>query len=162
LGRRIKDGEKIVKIFGEEIGVKCKVYSIEGFSGHADQRGLLKWIGAFKKKPKKVFLVHGEEASLRELSRLMEAELGIPNEIAQLGQSVELSATSYEKVATESSNVHRDSIIRTLNALKTNFSKTLEGMEHRLTEDDNVKLDELQYMLDKLQDNISELKKEIS
>jgi predicted metal-dependent RNase len=61
LGRRIKDGEKLVKIFGEEISVNCNVYSIEGFSSHADQRGLIEWAGSFIKKPKKVFLVHGEE-----------------------------------------------------------------------------------------------------
>ena len=162
LGRRIKDGEKVVKIFGEEIGVKCKVYSIEGFSGHADQKGLLGWIGAFKKKPKKVFLVHGEEASLKELSRLIETDLGIPNEIAQLGQSVELSATSDRKVVVERATVHKDTLISTLSALKSNFNKTLESMESHLSEDNNIKIDALMYQLEKLQDNIEELKKEIS
>ena len=162
LGRRIKDGEKTVKIFGEEIGVKCKVHSIEGFSGHADQKGLLKWIGAFKKKPKKVFLVHGEEGALKELSRLMETELGISNEIAKLGQSVELSATAYKKVAVKRSTVNKDSLISTLSALKSNIGETLENVEYRLSEDDNVKLDELLDMLEKLQGNISELKNKIS
>jgi metallo-beta-lactamase family protein len=162
LGRRIKDGEKVVKIFGEEIAVKCKVHSIPSFSGHADQKGLLNWIGAFKKKPKKVFLVHGEEESLRELSRLIGTELGIPNEIAQLNQSVELTAASDKKVVVEKSHVHKDSVVKTLSALKSNFSETLEDMEHHLSEGDNVKLDELMYKLEKLQDNIAELKKEIS
>ncbi|KUO69348.1 MAG: MBL fold metallo-hydrolase [Clostridia bacterium BRH_c25] len=162
LGRRIKDGEKLVKIFGEEIGVKSKIYSIEGFSGHADQRGLLEWIGAFKKKPQKVFLVHGEEGALSELSGLMETELGIANEIAQLGQTVELSATSHRKIVVERSGIHKESLISTLSALKSNFSETLESMEHHLSKDDNVKLDALMYMLEKLEDNIAELKKEIS
>jgi len=162
LGRRIKDGEKTVKIFGEEIGVKCKVYSIEGFSGHADQKGLLDWIGAFKKKPKKVFLVHGEESSLKELSKQIDEKLGIPNEIAKLGQSVELSATTDRKIIVERAVVHRDSLVKTLSELKSNFGDTIESIENHLSEDDNVKLDVLQYILEKLQDNISELKKEIS
>lgn len=162
LGRRIKDGEKLVKIFGEEIGVKCKIYSIEGFSGHADQMGLLKWIGAFKNKPKKVFLVHGDEGALKELSRLMETELGIANEIAQPGQTVELSATAYKKVAVERIRVHKDSLISTISTLKSNISETLNNVEYRLSEYDNVKSDELLYILEKLQDNITELKNKLS
>jgi metallo-beta-lactamase family protein len=162
LGRRIKDGEKVVKVFGEEIAVKCKVHSIAGFSAHADQKGLLKWIGDFKKKPKKVFLVHGEESSLRELSKLIETELGISSEIAQMGQSVELSAAAYKNVPVERTMVHKDSIMSTLSALKLNLGDTLNNVENRLSEDDNAKLDSLYYILEKLQDNIAELKKEIS
>lgn len=162
LGRRIKDGEKLVKIFGEEIAVKCKVYSIAGFSGHADQKGLLNWIGSFKKKPKKVFLVHGEEASLRELSRLIDTEIGIPNEIAKLGQSVELTAASDRKIVVTRSTVNKDSVISTLSKLRSDMAKTFENTEHRLSEDDYSKLDELMDKLEKLQDNVAELKKEIS
>lgn len=162
LGRRIKDGEKLVKIFGEEIGVKCKIYSIEGFSGHADQSGLLKWIGAFKKKPQKVFLVHGEESALNELSKQISEQIGIPNEIAQVGQTVELTASSHRKIAVERSGLHKESLIKTINMLKENFSDTIKSMENRLSDDDYVRLDALMYMLEKLQDNITELKKEIS
>jgi len=162
LGRRIKDGEKLVKIFGEEIGVRSRIYSIDGFSGHADQKGLLDWIGAFKKKPKKVFLVHGEETSLGELSRLIGTELGLPNEIAQLGQTVELTAASHRRIVVERSGIQKDSLIKTLNTLKSNFSETLENMEQHISGEDSAKLDALMYMLEKLQDNIAELKKEIS
>lgn len=162
LGRRIKDGEKTVKIFGEEIGVRCKVYSIEGFSGHADQKGLLDWIGAFKKKPAKVFLVHGEEAALSELSRRIETDFGIPNEIAQLNQMIELSAAYHKKVMVETVVVRKESLISTLNAVKYNFNEAMENIEHRLSGNDNVKLDTLQYMLEKLQNDIANLDKEIS
>lgn len=162
LGRRIKDGEKTVKIFGEEIGVRCKIYSIEGFSGHADQKGLLDWIGAFKKKPSKVFLVHGEEAALRELSRRIDTDFGIPNEIAQLNQTIELSAASHRKVVIERTNVQKESLINTLNSVKANFGEAIASMEQRLSGVDNVKLDVLQYILEKLQEDIADLDKEIS
>jgi metallo-beta-lactamase family protein len=49
-----------VMIFGEEIAVKCNIYSFRGMSAHADRDGLLKWVGAFERKPEKVFVVHGE------------------------------------------------------------------------------------------------------
>jgi len=61
LGRRIVDGAKTVKIFGEEFSVKAEVKYIEGFSGHADQEWLLNFLGSFNiQKPKHIFLVHGE------------------------------------------------------------------------------------------------------
>jgi len=61
LGRSIVDGNKHVKIFGEEIQVKATVEKIEGFSGHADQAGLLEWIGHFPTTVERVFVMHGEE-----------------------------------------------------------------------------------------------------
>lgn len=158
LGRRIKDGEKHVKIFGEEIGVRCNIYSIEGFSSHADRKELLKWIGSFRKKPKKVFLVHGEDSALTELSKLLDEELGIPNEIAQFGQTIELSATAYRMIGVERAIIHKDSLINRLNELRNDFDETLEDVESRILEEDYLKLDSLMYMLEKIQDNLDELK----
>jgi len=60
LGRLIVDGAKTVKIFGEPVRVKAKVYTIGGFSAHADQADLLQWITFFKTKPY-VILTHGED-----------------------------------------------------------------------------------------------------
>jgi metallo-beta-lactamase family protein len=61
LGRAILDGLKEVKLFGDTIHVNAEIYNLEGFSGHADQAGLIEWLGGFKVKPKEIFLVHGEE-----------------------------------------------------------------------------------------------------
>jgi Predicted exonuclease of the beta-lactamase fold involved in RNA processing len=61
LGRRIIDGAEVVKLFGEEIAVKAKIYTIGGFSAHADQEGLIDWLSNFKKKPERIFVMHGEE-----------------------------------------------------------------------------------------------------
>ena len=68
LGRMLKDGLKEVKLFGEEIVVNADIVSIDGFSGHADQNGLLEWLSGFKEGPKKIFLVHGEESSKQTFS----------------------------------------------------------------------------------------------
>lgn len=54
------DGAKKVKIFGEEITVNARVEYIEAYSGHADQEWLLNFVYSFIKKPKHIFLVHGE------------------------------------------------------------------------------------------------------
>ncbi len=95
LGRRIKDGEKLVKIFGEEINVSAHIYDLEGFSGHADRDGLLKWIGAFRKKPKKVFIVHGEADSKAEFAKTIEKELSIDCVVPYLAEVYELNKNKF-------------------------------------------------------------------
>ncbi|MGI6499447.1 MAG: MBL fold metallo-hydrolase RNA specificity domain-containing protein [Anaerostipes sp.] len=62
LGRSLVEGCKDIKLFGEEIHVAAKVIMLEGLSGHADKNGLIRWIEEFKEKPKKVFVVHGEDS----------------------------------------------------------------------------------------------------
>ncbi len=61
VGRAIIEGAKSVKLFGEEIAVKAKIFNLAGFSGHADKDGLMSWLDGFIDEPRKVFLVHGEE-----------------------------------------------------------------------------------------------------
>ena len=90
LGRRIKEGEKVVKIFGEEIQVNAKICSLEGFSGHADREGIIRWIKSFKNRPKKIFVVHGEEEATEEISRKIEEELKIKTHIPELGETLSI------------------------------------------------------------------------
>jgi metallo-beta-lactamase family protein len=63
LGRRIVDGEKEVRILGQQYPVKARVERIHGFSAHADKEELLHWLSGLKKPPKKLFVVHGEAES---------------------------------------------------------------------------------------------------
>jgi len=64
LARHIVDGARRVKIFGEEIPVNASIYTIGGFSAHADQAELLSW-HQHTGDPQKTFLVHGEEDSMQ-------------------------------------------------------------------------------------------------
>jgi len=61
LGRRLLEGAKTVKLFGEEILVRASITRVEGLSSHADQAGLLQWIEGFENKPRQVFVVHGDK-----------------------------------------------------------------------------------------------------
>ena len=67
LGKKILSGEKVVKIFGEDIAVNAEIKYLDAFSGHADRDGLLKWIDKMEKKPENIFLVHGEFAAQQSL-----------------------------------------------------------------------------------------------
>lgn len=72
LGRMLLDGVKTVKLFGEEVAVNAEIYNFGGLSAHADQSGMLKWLGEVPKKPKKVFLVHGENGICEVFRKCLE------------------------------------------------------------------------------------------
>ena len=93
LGRRIVDGAKTVKIFGEEFTVAAEIKYIEGFSGHADQSGLMNFIGSFiTKKPKHIFLVHGEPDPQDVLQGKIKEEFpDIDVQVPMYGQEFELN-----------------------------------------------------------------------
>lgn len=77
LGRKLLNGEAKVKIYEEEIEVRCKVFQIEGFSAHADQIKILNWIKPLRLGLKKVFVVQGEEESSFVLASKLRDELAI-------------------------------------------------------------------------------------
>lgn len=76
LGRALVDGALEVKLFGESIEVKAQILKLDGISGHADQKGLIQWVKAFDPKPKKVFVVHGEDHVCEGFAELLTKEYG--------------------------------------------------------------------------------------
>jgi len=91
LGRKIVDGAKTVKIFGEEVAVNARVEYIEGYSGHADQEWLLNFIYSFIRKPKTIFLVHGEPEGQIVLKQKIQGTTEIPVIIPEYGEEYELN-----------------------------------------------------------------------
>lgn len=89
LGRRIVDGARTINILGEEIMVKAHIYTINGFSAHADQNELLAWLSAIDKSPE-VFIIHGEDASANTLKGLIQERLGLKAHRPKDGDVVEL------------------------------------------------------------------------
>jgi metallo-beta-lactamase family protein len=84
--RQIMDGAKSIRFFGEDIAVKAHVYSIGGFSAHADQNGLLAWRNAITNVTT-TFLVHGEIGTMQTFARLLtnpRVELPAPNQAFDL------------------------------------------------------------------------------
>ena len=90
LGRKLVDGDKKVKIFGEEIAVNARIEYIEGYSGHADQEWLMNFVYSFTNPPKHIFLVHGEPEGQIELSKKLEENTQIPITIPDFGETYEL------------------------------------------------------------------------
>ncbi len=90
LGRNLVEGVQNVRLFGEDIAVRAEIRSLKGTSGHADQQGLISWLESFEKKPRTVFLNHGNEESIAVLS----------DELKERGHAVEApySGTEYDLI----------------------------------------------------------------
>ena len=76
LGRRIVNGEKEVRILGQEYPVKARIARINGFSAHADKEELFEWLSELKKPPRKLFIVHGEAESANEFGEYIREKTG--------------------------------------------------------------------------------------
>jgi len=89
LGRAIVDGAKEVWILGDKVAVRSRVFTIGGFSAHADQKELLEWLGLFKNSPE-VFIVHGEEASALEFEKKVKETFGFVTKVPAMGDTYEI------------------------------------------------------------------------
>jgi metallo-beta-lactamase family protein len=67
-GRMLQEGAKTIRIFGHDVPVEAKIFTINGLSAHADRDELLRWLSGFKEPPKQTFLVHGEAESANALA----------------------------------------------------------------------------------------------
>jgi metallo-beta-lactamase family protein len=89
LGRKIVDGAKFIKIFHEEIIVKSKIHTINGFSAHADQKELLEWMSEFDKL-ERIFLIHGEEDKQTVFKAVINSYLNKKAHIVEMGEKIYL------------------------------------------------------------------------
>ena len=176
-GRRIVEGEKKVKIFGEEIAVNAEIVYIDGYSGHADQRLLMNFVGEFKEKPKKIFLVHGEEEAQNVLKGKIEEEYGIETEIPSFGDvfrvdeivEKEENLLGKEKVvATREEKIEFANKVSDLNEQISMLSDTIADRmthvhvksEELTTNTDKTILEEVLVKLNKLEKTINLMLKE--
>jgi metallo-beta-lactamase family protein len=89
LGREIIDGAKKVLLLREPIAVRAGIYTINGFSAHADQKELLEWLGGFGNKPE-IFIVHGEESVSLEFSEIVREKYGFTTHVPVQGEEFEI------------------------------------------------------------------------
>jgi len=90
-GRSLQDGAKEIKMLGEVIPVRAKVKVLDGFSAHADQGEIMRWLGTFPKAPKTTYVVHGEAAGANALADVIRQRLRWNVEIAKFQQKVSLT-----------------------------------------------------------------------
>lgn len=159
LGSKIVNGDKTVKIFGEEIAVNARIEYIEGYSGHADQEWLLNFVYSFITKPKHIFLVHGEPEGQKILKEKITETTEIPVTIPDFGEKYSLDdrITIQERVSAKD----REKYLRleVLDRLAT-LKEEIEEMTQIIKEDviDEDKEDEEIFTIN---ERIKELEKQI-
>lgn len=159
LGRKIVDGAKTVKIFGEEIAVNARVEYIEGYSGHADQAGLLHFVDSFVKKPNHIFLVHGEEESQKVLRDKINENFDLPVSIPDYCESFDLTNTVQATGNIRKRNLNEYKKLEVIDRMET-LKEELIDMESIVKEDilaNTVNDDEIS----KLNERIKALEKQI-
>jgi metallo-beta-lactamase family protein len=91
LGRRLVEGAKRVTLFGQSVPVRAAIHTIGGLSAHADQAGLLGWLGHFRRPPQQAFVVHGETENARVFAAAVSERLKWNNvSVPQYGGSIEV------------------------------------------------------------------------
>lgn len=89
LGRKIIEGEEFVNIYNEDIIVKASIHTINGFSAHADQEGILEWIAPIQNL-QKIFLVHGEKEKQQILKDVLEKKSDFKIHIVKNKERIDL------------------------------------------------------------------------
>lgn len=89
IGREIVDGAEWINLYREDIIVKASIHTINGFSAHADQKGMLSWMSKIKNL-KKVCIVHGEKDAQRAFGMAIKEQLGVEVHIVKRGEEIVL------------------------------------------------------------------------
>lgn len=131
LGRLIIDGHKKVRIHGEQIAVNAQIHNLDGFSAHADQNALLKWVESFKRLPKEIFLVHGEQEGMEVFKNKLKEKFDIKINIPEFNQEFDIT---YGKVKMHGVEGHseKDAALvyaRIINKLSELYRVNLERQE---------------------------------
>ena len=90
LGRRLVNGEKLVRIHGEEVEVKAAIHTLNGFSAHAGQTDLLNWFAPLANRKPTVALTHGVNPQRNALAAKLRERFGISPRLPELSEVVEL------------------------------------------------------------------------
>lgn len=90
LGRRLVDGERFVRIFGERIAVRASIHKLGGFSAHAGQSELLKWFNAVAPVRPAIVLTHGEDKAREALAAIIRHNYGLKPFLPHYGDSIEI------------------------------------------------------------------------
>jgi len=90
LGRRILDGDPVVRILGQEIEVQARIEQLSALSAHADQGEIMHWLRGFKNPPRRTFIVHGEPPAQAALQQKILSELGWDAVIPHMGETFHL------------------------------------------------------------------------
>jgi len=162
LGRRLLNGEKKVKIFGEEIDVKAKIEFIEAYSGHADKNGLIKWIDSMGNKPKRIFVVHGEKDAQLEFSEELKMRFNVEVDIPSFAEHYSITAQevfSKQKIYIKSEQYPNLAILAQIDDINDDIEEIKERIKSVSFNIDKLKIlsddvEELRYLVSLIKNSL--------
>lgn len=158
LGKKIMSGEKLVKIFGEEIAVNAEIRYLDAFSGHADKKGLLTWIGNMQEKPRTIFLVHGEYSGQQALKSEIDIKYHIPCIIPGFEETYTMDGFLSATQSTTYKSTRFD-ILESLSYLKQDVDEMTNAVKSELKHNTETnELKEIQLRLDELKQALAKIK----
>ena len=147
LGRKLQEGAKSVKLFGEDIAVHARIATLHGTSGHADKEGLLNWLAGFREKPRTIFVNHGDDDACEAFRTTLES-MGYRAEAPYSGTEYDL-LTGKLTAYTEGVKIDRAAAFKGSQRAKQVYGELLAAAEDLLalvrrrkgcTNKDNAKL----------------------
>ncbi len=99
LGRSIIDGARMVRILGERVIVRAKIFTIGGLSAHADRNALLEWLSHFRNPKMRVYVIHGERSVSDEFAGIVKQKFGFETRVPSIGDRI--TSTAFEQAAAE-------------------------------------------------------------
>ena len=130
LGRRLIDGIKRVRIFGEEVAVKARITSLDGFSAHADANQIVDWVSHMTEPaPAKVFIVHGETPAANSLKEILDKRLGLESYIPFRGDAAKIHGRFAEIIP---SNIKSVSVEMEMEDVLKDFDSEYRQMRKRI------------------------------
>lgn len=90
IGRRVIEGEPEVRIMKNWIPVRCNVRKVDGFSAHADWKGVLRWLEGLTNAPKTIFTTHGEPEAAAAMAQHIRDRFGWNAVVPEYEQTLEL------------------------------------------------------------------------
>jgi metallo-beta-lactamase family protein len=93
-GARLVQGERSIRIFGQDVAVNAEIVSLPGMSAHADAGQIMDWLRTAKRPPQHVYITHGEQDASDALRRRIQRELGWHASVPMMGDRVEVPMAS--------------------------------------------------------------------
>lgn len=153
VGRRIIEGAKSIKLFGETVVVRARVFTIGGFSAHAGQSDLLEWLGHFQNALMQVYITHGERAVSEEFAKIVHAKFGYPALVPEIGETimvppVEREALEIREAIKWQQDLSR--LIQTAEAIGRVREESAEGLPAELLQEMEMELSRAEGRLEEI------------
>jgi metallo-beta-lactamase family protein len=157
-GRKLVDGAKSLRLFGEDVKVAAKIFTIGGFSAHAGQSQLLEWIGSMARPGLNIGLIHGEPKAQEILAGLIKERFGITPFIPEYLEEAVIEGSGVPVVEAPASAVAARSRRRVdWNFLASELEQRVSQIRSRLADAESLPWEEQA----ELRDRLTEIEREL-